>query len=93
MRLTRKRIESLGQLQGAVRFAVTGDDGFDLITHFGPDPVPEQPAASIAVDADAYRELRSGALEPAAAFMSGKIRVEGDLQLAMQLALAALSAD
>ena len=93
MRLTRKRIESLAQLQGAVRFSVTGDGGFDLITHFGGGPVPEIPNASIAVDADAYRELRSGALEPAAAFMNGQIKVEGDLQLAMQLALAALSAD
>ena len=60
MRLTRKRVESLGQLRGSVHFSVTGDAGFALITHFGAGPVPDEPNASIAVDDDAYRELRSG---------------------------------
>jgi putative sterol carrier protein len=93
MRLTRKRIESLAKLEGAVRFAVAGEDGFALVTHFGGGPVPDVPNASIAVDEDAYRELRSGELDPAAAFMNGRLKIEGDMQLAMQLALAALAAD
>jgi hypothetical protein len=93
LRLTRKRVESFGQLKGALRFAVSGERGFDLITHFGPGPVPDEPAACITVDEAAYRDLRGGQLDPAQAFLNGSIKVEGDLQLAMQLALAMLLPD
>ena len=64
-----------------------------LATHFGPAPVPAEPKTRIRVDAEAYRDLRSGALDPQLAFMNERIVVEGDMQAAMQLALAAVSPD
>jgi len=93
MRLTRARVELLSGLAGCVRFELRGEGGFVLLTHFGAGPVPEVPTTSIAVDRDAYRALRAGELNPQDAFLGGKIQVEGDLQLAMQLALAALAPD
>ncbi len=93
MRLTRARIRNLRDVNGLVRFAVTGDDGFVLRTHFGADPVPDEPKTTITVDEQAYRDLRSGALDPQSAFMSEQIRIEGDLETAMQLALAAIAPD
>jgi putative sterol carrier protein len=48
---------------------------------------------AIRVDTEAYRELRAGKLDPQEAFLAGKIAVEGDMQKAMQLALAVLSPD
>ena len=72
-----------------MHFEVTGDDGFALRTHFGPGPVPATPDASITVDDDAYRELRGGKLDPQRRLHERQIRVAGDMQLAMQLALAA----
>ncbi len=93
IKLTRTRIEKLAALRGLVRFEVTGEDGFCLQTHFGPDPFPEAPNTSIRIDAPAYREMRAGKLDPQSAFLGGQIQIEGDVQLAMQLALTAISPD
>ena len=91
--LTRARVENLRGVDGLIRFEVVGEDGFALATHFGPAPVPAEPKTRISVDAAAYRDLRSGALDPQLAFMNQQIRVEGDMQAAMQLALAAVAPD
>lgn len=93
MKLTQARIDLLAGLQGTVRFEVRGAGGFHLLTHFGPGEPAAQPATSITVDRGAYADLRSGRLNPQDAFLSGQIQVEGDLQLAMQLALAAVAPD
>jgi len=93
MRLTRARIDLLAGLAGSVRFEVRGDGGFALLTHFGAGAPAGEPTTSIAVDRAAYRALRAGELNPQDAFLGGQIQVEGDLQLAMQLALAALAPD
>lgn len=93
MKLTQARLENLQGVRGCVRFEVTGPGGFALRTHFGAGPVPEADDTSITVDPDAYRKLRSGELEPQDAFMTGQIAVDGDMQLAMQIALAALAPD
>jgi hypothetical protein len=93
MRLTQARVAGLAGLVGSVRFQVRGEDGFTLLTHFGPgEPAPEA-STSISVDRDAYSDLRAGQLNPQDAFLNGRIQVEGDLQLAMQLALVAVSPD
>jgi len=95
IKLTRSRVEQIGAVKGALLFELTGAGGFRLVAHLGGEPPSEDvpPATTIRVDAQAYRELRSGALQPQDAFLAGKIQVEGDMQLAMQLALAVLSPD
>lgn len=93
MKLTRARVDALAGLEGLVLFEVTGEGGFALRTHFGPPPIPAAPVTTIRVDAAAYRDLRGGTLDPQMAFMNQQIAIEGDMRLAMQLALAAISPD
>lgn len=93
MKLTKARIDNLAFVNGLVHFEVTGDDGFVLRTHFGTEPVPDEPHTTIRVDESAYQDLRGGKLDPQSAFMNQQIVVEGDMQMAMQLALAAIAPD
>lgn len=93
MKLTQGRLENLRGVTGCLRFVVSGPEGFSLRTHFGTGDVPETDDTTITVDAEGYRQLRAGELNPQDAFMTGQIAVEGDMQLAMQIALAALAPD
>ncbi|MCZ6464443.1 MAG: SCP2 sterol-binding domain-containing protein [Proteobacteria bacterium] len=93
IQLTQSRIDNLAGLNGSLRFELTGEDGFSLLAHFGSEPIPDEPNCSISIDAEAYRQLRSGELNPQDAFMGGQIHIDGDMQMAMQLALALMSPD
>jgi len=93
VKLTQTRVRQIGEVGGTLLFELTGEAGFRLLARLG-DGDPAPPAdTSIRVDTEAYRELRAGRLEPQEAFLAGKIAVEGDMQKAMQLALAVLSPD
>lgn len=93
IRLTQGRLDNLAGLSGSLLFTLEGDDGFALLTHFGEDAVQEEPACRINVGPDAYAGLKTGEMNPQDAFMTGQIAVEGDMQMAMQLALAVLAPD
>ncbi len=93
MKLTRMRIETLAGVAGTLLFAVRGDDGFSLLTHFGEGEPNDPPDTAIHVDPAVYAELRAGRLDAQNAFMGGQLEVEGDMQLAMQVALAAMAPD
>lgn len=93
MKLTRRRIERLARLSGLMLFEVTGDDGFALRMHFGAGPIPSEARTRIRMDEAAYRDLRSGALDAQSAFMNLRIAIEGDMKLALQVALAAVAPD
>ena len=93
MHLTQGRVDNLAGLDGTIGLVVEGEGGFQIVSHFGAGPMAREPAATIRIDAEVYGKLRSGEVSAPSAFMEGKINVDGDLQLAMQLALSAVAPD
>ena len=93
VKLTSNRVAQIAAVGGTLLFELTGEGGFELLARFGPGEPAEPADTAIRVDTEAYRALRAGKLEPQEAFLAGKIAVEGDMQRAMQLALAVLSPD
>lgn len=72
---------------GLVEFAIPGEGSLFL----GPEGLGRSgPAPDLVLEASAadFRALFDGALAPAQAFLSGRLRVKGPMGLAMQLAQA-----
>lgn len=93
MKLTAGRMTNLAGLAGTLRFALTGEGGFELLVHFGEGELDDEPRCSLSVRREAYDKLRSGEMNPQEAFMNQQIEIAGDMQMAMQLALAAMTPD
>jgi hypothetical protein len=89
------------QVAGTIRFEVTGYNGrtWSLTVKIGTRPARPTPPgsdasdampadATISVDAETYAAMLARVLPPPAAYFQGKIRIVGDVQLAMQLGMA-----
>ncbi len=79
--------QQLRQVRVTLRFTIgdrpgAGDWSLDL----GIGGEPEQPSSTIVVPYTEYEEIAAGRLLPQAAFMAGKIRVQGDFGALMRLA-------
>jgi len=93
MRLTSQRVRSLRELHGSLVFERVGPGGFTLFASFGIKTPEPEPRATIRLDEAVYGRLRSGELDPQDAFLEGEIAIDGDMEMAVGLALAALSPD
>jgi len=91
LKLTGSRMQNLNLLEGTLRFELTGEGGFAILAHFSEGAPPPEPTCIIRVERETYQALKSGEVAAQDAFLSGQIQLEGDMQLAMQLALAVLS--
>jgi putative sterol carrier protein len=82
--------EKAGGLNATVVFELSGDDGgaWSVSVADGKCDVQEgavdNPTATIKMSASDYEAMTSGKLNPMMAFMSGKIKVDGDLNTVMK---------
>lgn len=78
-------------LEATYQFNLTGEDGGVYQVILKPDSAAavegeqESPNCKLEMDASDFRDMIEGKLNGTAAFMSGKLRLEGDMGLAMTL--------
>jgi len=80
-------LEEMRKLDGVIRMQVTNAEGGDWAVGFklGPGPIPEEPTTTVSITAEDAAALESGELDPMQAFMGGKLQVQGDMTLMMQM--------
>ena len=78
--------EKLGgaSFDGSAKFVIEGE-GSVVVDGAGVRAADDDAAVTLTASADTFQEMMSGELNPTAAFMSGKLSVDGDMGMAMQL--------
>lgn len=76
-----------GSLNGTAKFVIEGE-GSVVIDQDGARASDDAADVTLTADADTFQSILSGDLNPTAAFMSGKLSVDGDMGMAMQLGSA-----
>lgn len=73
-----------GTFDGSAKFVIE-DEGAIMIDGAGVRAGDEEAEVTMTADADTFRSILEGDLNATAAFMSGKLSVDGDMGQAMQL--------
>ncbi|WP_300031693.1 SCP2 sterol-binding domain-containing protein [uncultured Roseobacter sp.] len=72
---------------GTAKFDIEGE-GAIMMDASGARAGDEAADVTLSADADTFRSILEGDTNPTSAFMSGKLSVDGDMGMAMQLASA-----
>lgn len=72
---------------GTAKFAINGE-GSIIVDGDGARAGDDDADVTLTADADVFEEMLSGGLNPTTAFMTGKLSVDGNMGLAMQLGAA-----
>jgi putative sterol carrier protein len=72
---------------GTAKFDIAGE-GAVMMDANGARAADEDADVTLSADAETFEGILSGDTNPTAAFMTGKLKVDGDMGLAMKLAAA-----
>lgn len=84
------KADKAGSFDATVQFDLSGDEGgaWYVVIADGSAAVEkgsaDDPSAVIRMDASDFRDMMTGKLDPMNAFMTGKVKVEGDLNTVMK---------
>lgn len=69
---------------GSAKFVIEGE-GSIVMDSDGARAADEDTDVTLSADADTFESILAGDLDPTAAFMSGRLSVDGDMGMAMKL--------
>jgi putative sterol carrier protein len=76
-----------GGIDTSVKFVIE-DEGTIVVDDTGAHATDTPAEATLRADAETFRQILDGELDPTAAFMQGRLKVEGDMSAAMKLGAA-----
>ncbi len=73
-----------GGFDGTAKFVIE-DEGSIMLDESGARAGDEDADVTLSADADTFQAILAGDLNPTAAFMGGRLKVDGDMGMAMKL--------
>jgi putative sterol carrier protein len=74
-------------IEGSAKFSIEGE-GAIVMDANGARAGDDDTDVTLSADADTFRSILDGDINPTSAFMTGKLTVDGDMGMAMKLASA-----
>jgi putative sterol carrier protein len=76
--------QKIGTFDGSVKFVIPGE-GSIMVDEMGVRAEDGPADCTMTADTDTFRGILDGDVNPTAAFMTGKLKVDGDMGTAMKL--------
>ncbi len=73
-----------GGFDGTAKFVIE-DEGAIMLSDGGASAGDDEAEVTMTADTDTFRSILDGSLNPTAAFMTGKLKIDGDMGAAMRL--------